>query len=173
MCASLIFRMRFLPQQPPGGKIGHRQGTRLVLLRTLTVADSAQTYRRGSRSGGRRWANYSTDSKAIMQKSRCSRPCTNQNRRTARSQPKAGRPTESKEFLWSASTLRALRLCPRALVAARRRSPAPAARPPAFLVLGQRPGSSPGERIKPPSNAPRRRLTRLLDAAGTERKLQR
>ena len=94
------FRMRFLPQQPPGGKIGHRQGTRLVLLRTLTVADSAQTCRRGSRSGGRRWANYSTDSKAIMQKSRCNRPCTNQNRRIARSQPKAGRPTESKGFLW-------------------------------------------------------------------------
>ena len=164
--------MRFLPQQPPGGKIGHRQGTRLVLLRTLTVADSAQTCRRGSRSGGRRWANYSTDSKAIMQKSRCSRPCTNQNRRTARSQPKAGRPTESKEFLWSASTLRALRLCPRALVAARRRSPAPAAPPPAFLVLGQRPGSSPGERIKRPSDAPRRPLRRAPARRGRTRRGQ-
>jgi hypothetical protein len=99
MCASLIFRMCFLPQQPPGGKIGQRQGPRLVLLRTLTLADSAQTCRRGSRSGGRRWANYSTDSKAIMQKSRLKRPCTNQNRRIARSQPKAGRPSESEEFL--------------------------------------------------------------------------
>ena len=164
--------MRFLPQQPPGGKIGHRQGTRLVLLRTLTVANSAQTCRRGSRSGGRRWANYSTDSKAIMQKSRLKRPCTNQNRRIARSQPKAGRPTESKEFLWSASTLRALRLCPRALVAARRRSPAPAAPPPAFLVLGQRPGSSPGERIKRPSDAPRRPLRRAPARRGRTRRGQ-
>ena len=40
--------MRFLPQQPPGGKIGHRQGTRLVLLRALTyffgIIDILQEY---------------------------------------------------------------------------------------------------------------------------------
>jgi len=41
--------------------------------------------------------------------------------------------------------------------------------PPAFLVLGQRPGSSPGERIKRPSDAPRRPLRRAPRRAPARR----